>query len=517
MKTQIGMNVAYTSRQSTNFAIKNLMYCSSFWVGTKSKWADTELDLDAKGWVKNLPHGVKAVKLMATTSSEYGHPTGKYHVFYEGKGKLNYRYDCKLIESNPGHDILQVDKSTEQGFRLELTETNTSDYIRNIRFVHEDNLDYETDPFGKEWLEKIGQFPVLRYNCWQSVNGNPIKTWDERSTFENDSWFGLGVPLELIIELTKRTGNIPWIHIPHLADADYIEKCARLIKDNYDGEFYLEPSNEYWNSAPAFTQTHYAKQMGKQMFPDAKSPWHSYVAYRCEEVFGIFDKVFGASKDRVVGVVGCHVEDVRFAEGVLDALGNPKQKGLDAIGVAPYFGIPEMYNPQAENWTLDQLFQQVFEGGLLEPLKPWHESIRKGSLFVTKENLEKSKKVADKNGLRLLGYEGGQHFIGGGKFGELSDKANEDPRMGDALYQYLQDWDEVAGDLLCLFTFVQKGWGLAPHIKSLEQSHKYKAVIKFMESPDSENPNCEEKMKQLAEHAKHVKQALEKLIDAIHK
>ena len=114
-----------------------------------------------------------------------------------------------------------------------------------------------------------------------------------------------------------------------------------------------------------------------------------------------------------------------------------------------------MTTAQVEKWTVDQALDHMEKTALPESIG-W---------------IQGQKKVADKYGLKLVAYEGGQHMVGvgGGENNEtvmkLFHAANRHPRMGEIYRQYYAAWTEAGGDLFCYFSSVGSwskwgSWGI---------------------------------------------------------
>lgn len=473
---KVGINLDPRGPASTDGAFKNLIYDTRPWVGTRSKWGDTELNLDNQGWVTNLPDGVVAAKLLATTSTA-DYPSGKYHVFYEGKGNLRYRYDASLVSSEPGHDIVEVKKPTPKGILLELTETNPNDYIKNIVFVHESNLDYKGNPFGEKFLETVSQFDTLRFMKWQAIDNKVI---ERNPTLNSASFFADGVPFDLLVDLCNRTNTSPWF-CHHHAEILEIREKALYVRDNLNPDLLIrvEYTNEAWN--PGLSQHGYCVEKAKELGLEMPDPHFgaAYYGQRASRIFSIWKEVFKGQEHRLLCCLGGHADDTRWIESVLEHASD-----YDAIAIAPYFGLPKPYLEQYKDWNLDQLFEQILVGGLLTNVKPHHEN---GCLKQSKRGMLEHKAIADKVNVRLVAYESGQHLtaFGNDNLKVIFEQAQTDPRMGDVYRQYYSDWQDIVGDLICHFSFVGAWgnhgyWGFERHIDYLEDSPKYQAIKEFL-------------------------------------
>ncbi|HID22258.1 MAG TPA: hypothetical protein EYP14_07640 [Planctomycetaceae bacterium] len=162
-------------------------------------------------------------------------------------------------------------------------------------------------------------------------------------------------------------------------------------------------------------------------------------------------------------------------------------KDADALGIAPYISmnVPAKGNrpgrPTADRvarWSVGQVLDYVEQQALPAAI----------------ETIRKDKQIADKYGLKLVAYEGGQHLVGvmGGenneRLTELFQAANRDPRMGRIYDRYLAAWVEAGGDLFCNFSSVVRSskwgaWGLLEYYDDDERrSPKFMAVMRWARS-----------------------------------
>jgi hypothetical protein len=153
-------------------------------------------------------------------------------------------------------------------------------------------------------------------------------------------------------------------------------------------------------------------------------------------------------------------------------------------------GLPENA-PTVRSWLSDpdggfgKAFQQIQYGGLL----PYDGN---DSLAEDIDMFNYQANVAQRHGLDLMAYEGGQHLVGVGN--EVNSEAltnffialNKRPEMYDFYKQHLQNWKEAGGTLFNAFASVGKGskwgsWGVLDNINQT-RSPKFDALIDFMNS-----------------------------------
>ena len=459
---RLGMNLNGPSDWNTELPFVDVFRLSRPWVSQQEgrPWGKgPELDLDEYGWVKSLQPGCYAETLMCTI--EGGHyPSGRYVILYEGKGELAVWGAGKIASQEPGRILVDVDAGKGTLF-LQLRKTDPSDYVRNIRVIMPGfEESYEKSPFHPVFLQRWQGVACLRFMDWMETNNSKIRHWSERPTPQMATFVEKGIPLEWMIDLCNRQQADAWFCMPHLADDEYVRNFAQMVKDRLDPKLkvYVEYSNEVWNGM--FEQSRWAGQEGIRLgFAD--KPWEAawrYTAYRSVQIFAIWEQVFGG-RERLVRVLPTQGANPYVSERICEF--QDAYRHADALAVAPYisFNVPaegEGINAATvEGWSLEQLLNHV-EGQSLPQAISW---------------IRGQKEVADKYGLRLIAYEGGQHLVGvagGENFEKMTDlfhQANRHPRMGRIYERYYQAWEESGGDLFCYFSSVGSwskwgSWGI---------------------------------------------------------
>ncbi|GIW97753.1 MAG: hypothetical protein KatS3mg111_1086 [Pirellulaceae bacterium] len=461
-KPRLGMNLSGPADWNTELPFVDVFRLSRRWISQQEgqPWGKgPELDLDEHGWVKSLQPGCFAETLMCTI--EGGHyPSGRYVVLYEGNGELQVRGAGKVVQQTPGRIEADVDSSKGALF-LQLRQTDPADYVRNIRVImpgFEDS--FESLPFHPIFLDRWRGVACLRFMDWMETNNSPIKHWSDRPTPRTATFTEKGVPLEWMIDLCNHQQVDPWFCMPHMADDEYIRNFARMVRERLDPRLtvYVEYSNEVWNGT--FQQNRWAAQEGMRLgFSD--KPWEAawrYTAYRSLQIFAIWEDVFGG-RERLVRVLASQAANPAVSEQVLQF--QDAYRHADALAVAPYisFNVPASGDgitaATVENWTLEQLMDHVETHSLPQAIS-W---------------IRKQKAIADKFGVRLIAYEGGQHLVGvrGGenseKMTDLFHQANRHQRMGLLYDRYYQAWEESGGELFCYFSSVSRwskwgSWGI---------------------------------------------------------
>jgi hypothetical protein len=348
--------------------------------------------------------------------------------------------------------------------------------------------------FNPEFIEKTDRFDTLRYLDWMKTNDSKDKSWSDRPTV-GPSYDKDGVPVEVMVDLANQTDTNPWFTIPHQATDDYVTKFAQYVKNNLEPglKVYVEYSNEVWNGR--FAQSQWVQQQGQKEWGGKASPadlrndWYSK---RTTEITQIWDRVFGADKERVIGVMAAHAANVGVAQRELsyewaDKPLSNEEYGIDAIAISPYFGyylgLPENAS-QVQNWTEDQLFDELTQGGVLQG------GPEGGALQQTYGWISDHVRLANQEGLPLISYEGGQHLVGVGPqennkaLTDLFIEANRDPRIGQIYQQFIQKWSDLGGGLFVHLNDIGEpskygSWGALENTEQ-DNSPKYDALTSFI-------------------------------------
>lgn len=483
-KARLGINLAGPADYGTELPFVDVFRLSREWISQeqgKEFGQGPKLSLDKHGWVARLEPACWAETPLCTI--EGGHyPSGEYTVLYEGSGTIDVSGAASIAASKPGEIKIKVD-SRGGGFFLKLMKTDPDNHVRNIRVIMPGFVEtHQKNPWHPKFLERWQGVDCLRFMDLMLTNNSTIKTFDDRPKIDDATYTKKGVPVELLCDLANRVGADAWFCMPHQADDEYVRGVAKLVKERLDPKrkAYIEYSNEVWNGM--FEQTKFAGDEGlKLKFADKhwEAGWR-YTAHRSKQIFAIWEKEFGG-RNRLVRVLASQSVVPYISEQILNFDGAGRQ--ADALAIAPYIGFnvspdEKPTSDEVAQWSVDQVFDHLEKTALPEAIKAMHEQ----------------KEVADKFGVRLIAYEGGQHLVGvkGGedneKVTELFKKTNAHERMGKLYERYFDAWIKEGGDLFCYFSSISQwskwgSWGLLQfHDDDPRQSPKYKAVMKWAKS-----------------------------------
>jgi hypothetical protein len=195
--------------------------------------------------------------------------------------------------------------------------------------------------------------------------------------------------------------------------------------------------------------------------------------------------------NRLVITLGAQAANTYIAsESYTTPLEGTPRTNIDAIAIAPYFNAGGEAGSNNEPnrsivtaWTVDNLFTQVNQGGLLPGAYP------QGMLAESKNWAVQHKTFCDSIGKKMIAYEGGQHFVdysGQQIVKDLFIAANRSPKMYTAYLKYLADWKDAGGEVFCHFQDAGN-WSNSGYWGALENmgqftggSAKYNALYNFM-------------------------------------
>jgi hypothetical protein len=452
----LGINLAGPADWNTELPFVDVFRMSRRWTSQEAgkPWGKgPALALDQHGWVTRLESNCWAETPLCNVGPGH-YPSGDYTLRYEGEGRIDFWGGAATIIANaPGKMTVRVDAG-KGVLHLRLRETNPTNYVRNIRVIVPGKHESQWSP---AFLNRWRGVACLRFMDWMETNNSKISRWSDRPTLEDATFSEKGVALEWMIDLCNRLKCDAWFCLPHLADEEYQRQFAGMVKARLDPQLkvYVEYSNEVWN-----------RQFAQHQEAGNYAP-------RCATMFALWEKEFGG-RDRLVRVLATQAASTYVTESLISS-------NADALAIAPYLGMsvgPDdrgLTVRDVERWTVDQVLDHVEQTALPKAV----------------ERIREQKKIADRYGLRLVAYEGGQHLVGvrGGENNDAVTKlflaANAHPRMGAIYSRYLNAWTQEGGGLFCHFSSVGKwtkwgSWGLLQYADDdPRKSPKFVAVMKW--------------------------------------
>ena len=415
---------------------------------------------------------------------------GDYVFSWSGAFSGRFRADgSPWVTITPGmNEVAFTVASRNESLWLEVHATSAPDHLRDVRIARAEHLPVPPT-FEPAFLDRIDDFGVLRFMDWANTNGSWVQQWSQRTAPTAYTHAqSAGVAYERMIELANTVQQDAWFCVPHQADDTFVRELARLIRDQLDPALkaYVEYSNETWNSAGPFSQTIWVQDQGEALGLSANR-WEAgqrFVVLRSVQIFSLFEEEFGAAADRLVHVLATHSANIHTTNLRIAALNdpaiNPDAVWPDALAIAPYFGrtfAPSDVPPHAPAYpTIDEILD------VMTPLE----------LDEARDHVRAQKAVANAQGLDLICYEAGQHYVGiGGAenddvLTQLLHDVNRDPRMGDHYRTYLDLLRDEGVTVCAIFTLCShwSKWGSWGALEYLEQpdddAPKYRALIEWI-------------------------------------
>lgn len=515
------------------------------------------LDVDADGWPRSLPDASSTVaKYRYVTTILWMDsdklPSGRWTVLYDGEGTLSYgmsNVSRNAAASAPGRDIFDVATGVS-GLTLSITATDpqkTGNYLRNIRVIppggtcNSDPFDYaaavsacpssfkpftETyaaQPFHPQFLSDLRPFAALRFMQFFSTNLDETSKWSERSRLSDASWgynSRRGAPIEIALDMANALDASPWVSIPAKVDDDYVVQYARLAKSRMTTTrpIYVEYGNEVWNgSYPYSIAGLWVQAQGRARWASSRESDYAkqmnWFAMRTKQICALWKQEFAERSGQVKCVMGaqgagdwttdhyllaCPLHAAEPGGSACDA-----KAGIDGFAIGLYFGghvNDPALQPQIETqWFtqadggLSSLFQEITSGDALTPPSGWTRA--RASVAMVSSIIATNRALADKYGLALYAYEGGNELFGrdGGayqtKLQALVEQAQRDPRMDGVYSAVLDRWKANGANMYMVFESTGRYSRTRGNSTLLEwtgqprgDSPKYAAVLRFIES-----------------------------------
>lgn len=227
----IGGNASGVVYYASAVQFKDLMFQSGGRAFTKTADGSScdGVTYDGEGWPKIpltcrerlwLAFHIRSENWNGTTIKPY--KSGSYVLLYDGKGKVLVGWDGKNAkEVSPGRVVFDV-PNPQDGIELYITNTDPSDYIRNIRVVHAaDEATYAQQPFTEEYL-----------NMYRRIGASVIRFMDASSASASvPIWSGTAV------SRTATTITLPEGALPNFAAGQVLiasNAWPRIFIKSYD-------------------------------------------------------------------------------------------------------------------------------------------------------------------------------------------------------------------------------------------------------------------------------------------
>ncbi|QHQ34091.1 calcium-binding protein [Algicella marina] len=530
----LGMGLEGLADWSAQMPFIDLMKFARPWTGhVGEQWGGYDHDalradgfMDQSGWLKAIPENVSSVQTVVLTSlpEESTNLIGRYRLTWEGEGDIEVLgANISGISPRPNAIWFRFTPG-DGGVAISITRTNPENYIRNLRLVHESNIEAMEAGvlFNPDWIEKIEDLRSIRFMDWMQTNNSAVTGWAERPSLDRYTYTDSGVPVEIMIALANQIGADPWFNMPHQADDEYVRRFAEYVRDHLDPELrsYVEYSNEMWNYS--FQQTHWAAAQAETRWgAEAANDggWMQFYGGRAAEVAMIWDDVYGPEAEaRVINVIATHTGWPGLENYFLDAPLWTTETGrdrpatyFDAYAVTGYFGIElgldrveevlgwiddshAAAEAEAEAKDLSDAARAAFvsEHRYDQASKVTADALRAGSLGeLIRDTLPYHAAAATAAGLQMVMYEGGTHIVGVGEavqneaLTEYFNHFNYTPEMAALYSELLDGWKAAGGTLFNAFVDVSDpspwgSWGSLRHLE--DENPRWDTLQRFNES-----------------------------------
>jgi len=471
--------------------------------------------IDARGWPTRLPREVGSIgTLILTDLPQAAAPSleGRYVLRFKGSGIVEPTGRATNIRYGPGE--VRFDYTPGPGsVEIRIQRTNPDDPVRDITVVREDRqaLFDGGAIFNPDFSARMAPFDTLRFMDWMETNNSTQSLWADRPHVSDASWAHKGVPLEVMLALANALGKNIWVNMPHLADDDYVERFAQMVRDGLDPALrvYVEYSNEVWNFQ--FGQTRWADAQAQVRWGRSDVGTQFY-ALRAAQVAQIWSAELAGTDGRLVNVISSQTGWLGLEENILNAPlvvaeGEPKPlEAFDAYAVTGYFGGIlglEARRAEVTGW-LDESLARAIHGaqGLSGAARQEAidaaqydyatalaaQELTDGS--VSGQNVDTVSdlatrvfpyhaRVAAEAGLELIMYEGGTHIVGIGaqvddaRLTAFFQHFNYTPEMGVLYEALLRGWTQAGGRLFNAYAdiYVPTKWGSWGTLRHLDDSN----------------------------------------------
>ncbi len=504
----LGTNTNEIREDNSSIPFIDLFKSSIPFADTNPWLSSANVEYDENGWPVNLNGGVAGTKFLNRLPAGTT-PDGLYTVLYKGKGKLKYGNDAKLINSQPGRDLIEVKAGADKilNASLIISQTNKTDPIRNIRIllpggICQGNLYQRVDSksacsgapflsfashhekfiFNPDYLNFMKDFRLIRFMNMSGMTRNPIQHWHERNTLAKATWGGKegyrGAPVETMVKLANTLKADAWFSMPYQASDQYVQQFANYVNQYLDPalKVYIEYSNEAWNNI--FIHRKYTINQGLKLKLDSdpQTAGIKFYAQRSVEIFKIWQSSFDNRK-RLIKTLSGWSANSDLSSQLLSY--NETHKHVDAFAVAPYFYADLKTLREAK--TVDDIFEAI--------QSKWSRY----GLTATIKQINEQVKLTKEFGVELLAYEGGQHLVDW-ETRRVEDhpnpllfEANRDSRMGQLYSQYLEAWHKAGGKTFVHFSAPRiyswyGSWGAKEYItQPRSEAPKYDALLRYIE------------------------------------
>lgn len=494
-------------------------------------WEEADLiaagALGPHGWPTFVPEDVTGIStlFLVDLAEDTGGVAGNYRLTHDGDGRIDLGGRVGGVRRSGLRELWFSFTPGEGGVELTIRDTDPDNPIRNIEIVHQDHIAAHArgELLNPDWRARMDGMKLLRFMAWQNTNYATWAHWQDRPLPEDYTWTPRGVPLEILIDVANDVGTEPWFNIPHLADDEYIEAMAEMIRDRLDPDLtaWIEFSNETWNWS--FPQATASADAAEARWGN-RDLWQEWNAMRAAQMVQIFDRVFADAPGRLKRVLATQTgwlgleDQLEARHWQAESPDNPAPPSLfDAYAITGYFsgilGTPEAA-PMVHDWLSQARAEARAKGTaqgltgtelddftrseshrILEPkltedlLDGRHSRDPRGTVTrIITHYLPYHMAVADRWGLELVAYEGGTHLLGLGEVMNDSDLTalfvdfNYSEGMGQLYTALLEGWYAGGGGIFVQYSDIRRAnrWGSFGALRHvLDDNPRWNALVGF--------------------------------------
>ncbi|MEM9358762.1 MAG: hypothetical protein AAGB04_21485, partial [Pseudomonadota bacterium] len=425
----LSYNLDRLSDYAVGMPLLDLMKASRDWLTypASSNASDTPGLFDDQGWPTEMPAGTnKFTKIWDWSNQPLADESreGVYQLSYEGEGTIVVRgAGVQVLSQEDGKITFEVVDT--KSLIVDITATDpdgTGNHLRDISIVREEYVElYEAGAvFNPEWMSIVDDARELRMILWMETNridrNAETLEWEDRPQVTDASWATNGAPVEVLVQLANEAGIDPYFTINHNWSDDYIREFATYVRDNLDPKLKAkyEWSNEVWNGL--FEQHHYVAE-------SAEAEWgerdvFGYYTKLAVNMAQILDEVYAEAPDaQMAKVLGGFTPNTWISERILNGtlwaehepdLAIAAADVFDELAVAHYFGSKALRFEENRAELLNAINDPSVDANAwfaAQLMTPGQD----GSIPEVLDELVAQKAMADKYGVDLTLYEGGQH------------------------------------------------------------------------------------------------------------
>ncbi len=177
-KPPLGINLSLFDYYSSSVPFKDLIKqtgAGGLYQQGSNEPCRQSATMNAEGYPNTIPNGCvfRLWSVFHIPDDEFwpkGVPPykpGRYILTYQGQASIHLGWDAKQV-NNFGNGRIEFEvPSPSVGIQIEVTQTNSSDPIRDMHMVHvDDEGTYKQQPFNERWLNILKPFGVIRFKDW---------------------------------------------------------------------------------------------------------------------------------------------------------------------------------------------------------------------------------------------------------------------------------------------------------------------------------------------------------------